>query len=98
MIDRIIKNEERFDQISDSIKKLDEAIELFKNKEKDLALLKKYYGSNNWFKDKDAYDNNQIPKIKAGVLSEDGVWNMLSDIDDLINNMEKLINKYKNNN
>ena len=98
MIDRIIKNEERFDQISDSIKKLDEAIELFKNKEKDLALLKKYYGSKNWFKDKDAYENNQIPKIKAGVLSEDGVWNMLSDIDDLINNMEKLINKYKNNN
>ena len=98
MIDRIMKNEERFDQISDSIKKLDEAIELFKNKEKDLRLLKKYYGSKNWFKDKEAYENNQIPKIKAGVLSEDGVWNMLSDIDDLINNMEKLINKYKNNN
>ncbi len=98
MIERIMKNEERFDQISDSIKKLDEAIKLFKNKEKDLILLKKYYGSKNWFKDKEAYENNQIPKIKAGVLSEDGVWNMLSDIDDLINNMEKLINKYKNNN
>ncbi len=100
MIDRISKNEERLDNILDSISKLQDALELFRSNKKDFYLIKKYYGSNNWFKDKSAYENNKIPKIKAGVLSEDAVWNMFEDADELINEMQKIINDYnkkKNN-
>ena len=77
MINRITKNEERLD-------KLLQVIDSLKSSKKDLMLLKKYYGSKNWFKDKEAYESGKIPKIKAGVLSEDAVWNMLEDLDNII--------------
>ena len=92
MIDRITKNEERLDSMVLSIKKLEEALSDFKSKKKKINLLNKYYGSDNWFKDKEAYESNEISKIKAGVLSEDAVWNMNEDINDLITEMESIIN------
>lgn len=96
MIERINKNEERFDRILKSVKELEEALNNFGKIGKDLSLLKKYYGSKNWFKDKEAYESNKIPKVKAGVLSEDGIWNMLSDIDELVNLMNTIVNDYNN--
>ena len=97
MIERISLNEERYDRILDSLKDLEGSLNKFGSVKKDIKLLNKYYGSKNWVKDKDAYENNKIPKIKAGVLSEDGVWNMLSDIDEIIIDMKRIINDYENN-
>ena len=90
MMNRIIKNEERFDKILKSVKEMEIALSNFDNVQKDLVLLKKYYGSKNWIKDKDDYENNKIPKIKAGVLSEDGVWNMLENIDEIKKDMKRI--------
>ena len=91
MIERIIKNEERLDNITTSINNLEKALEDFKKNKKDLNLLNKYYGSKNWFNDKDDYESNKIPKIKAGVLSEDAVWNMNEDIKELIIEMQSIV-------
>lgn len=96
MIKRITKNEERLDNILQNIKELELALSNFKKNKKDIALLNKYYGSKNWFKDKDDYENNKIPKIKAGVLSEDAIWNMNEDINDIIKEMGLIIKDYKN--
>ena len=90
MKERIIKNEERLDSVLSSIKNLEKALEEFKKNKRNIYLLNRYYGSNNWFKDKEAYENNKI-KVKAGVLSEDAVWNMRDDIDDLIIEMKKIV-------
>ena len=90
-IDRIRKNEERLDNINDCIKNVENALEEFKKNKKSINMLNKYYGSNNWFKDKEAYENNEIPKIKAGVLSEDAVWNMNDDIKELILEMKSIV-------
>lgn len=95
MIDRIKTNEERLDQIIISIKTLENAIEEFNANKNNIKLVNKYYGSKNWFKDKDAYEQNKIEHIKAGVLSEDAVWNMNESINDLINEMKKIISFYK---
>ena len=95
MIERIKENELRFDNILLNVKELEVALNNFKNNEKDLFLLNKYYGSKNWFKDKELYENNKINNIKAGVLSEDGIWNMLEDINNIINDMELIVNKYR---
>ena len=94
MIDRITKNEEILDSILLSIKTTKDAIEKFKNNEKNIKKINKYYGSKNWFKDKEAYEKKIIPQIKAGVLSEDTIWNMLDDIDDLIKEMKSIITIY----
>ncbi len=95
MIDRINKNEERLDNIEKNIKELEEVLKKFRENKKNLNLLNKYYGSKNWFKDKEAYEKDKIPKVKAGVLSEDAVWNLNDDIKDLINEMELIIKEYK---
>lgn len=95
MIERITKNEERLDRISLNIKKLEEALDEFKSNKKDLYLLNKYYGSKNWFKDKKNYEDEKNPRIKAGVLSEDAVWNLNEDIDDIIKEMKSIIKEYK---
>ena len=91
MIDRIKKNEERLDAAFETVKKLEEAIELYKQNKKDISLLNKYYGSKNWFKDKKAYEEGKLPKIKAGVLSEDAVWNMNEDLNSALKEMKKII-------
>jgi len=94
MIDRISKNEERFDNTISCINDLKSALEKFKSNKKDLSLLKKYYGSKNWFSDKESFENNSF-SIKAGVLSEDGVWNMLEELDEVINDMKNIILEYE---
>lgn len=98
MIERITKNEDRFDKILESVKELELALYNFKNIKKDLSQLTRYYESKNWIKDKEALENNKIPRVKAGVLSEDGVWNMLSDIDSIISDMKKIIKSHEKDN
>lgn len=95
MIERITINEERFDRVSENVKKLEEALSNFDDTKKDLILLNKYYGSKNWFKDKEAYENNKIERIKAGVLSEDGVYNMLCSLDEIVKDMKRIIKYYE---
>ena len=97
-IDRIRKNEERLDNINNCIKNVENALEEFKKNKKSINMLNKYYGSNNWFKDKDAFEKNEISNVKAGVLSEDAVWNMNEDINDLITEMKAIIVNYSNKN
>ena len=97
MIDRISKNEERLDNTISCINELKTSLEKFKSNKNNLSLLKKYYGSKNWFKDKEMYENNFL-SIKAGVLSEDAVWNMLDDLDELINDMKEVITDFEGDN
>ncbi len=95
MYERITKNEERLDNILISINELERAINKFKKQKNNIRLLNNYYGSKNWFKDKETYESNQIEHIKAGVLSEDAVWNMNEDINYLLEKMQEIINMYK---
>lgn len=91
-IERIEKYENILNDVLDNINNLQTELIRFKKNKKNINLLNKYYGSKNWFKDKEAYENNKIPRIKAGVLSEDAVWNMQEEINDIINEMQTIIN------
>lgn len=91
---RIIKNEKRLDDTLQSIKLMQEALDFFKSNKKNIDLLNKYYGSKEWFKDKDDLEQKRITGIKAGVLSEDAVWNMNEDIKELLIEMNDIINLY----
>lgn len=97
MIERIVENEEMLDEVMDNIKKLDIEINRFKNNKKNIKLLNKYYGSKEWFKDKEMVENKKINNVKAGVLSEDMVWNMLDDIKDILKDMKDIVKEYERN-
>lgn len=93
-IDRIKEMEKIYDKTSKSVKELEKALEAFKKDEKALYKLSKYYGSKAWLDDYDAYEAGKVPKsVKAGVLSQDLVYDLLVDYHDLVTEMSKLVNK-----
>ena len=93
---RIEENEKRLDKINRIILSLDKHLDDFEDIVHDYYLLNNYYGSSEWFKDKDNYEQGKIKNIKAGVLSEDAIWDLDEKTNDLINRMESIIKLFKN--
>ena len=89
--ERITKNEELLDSISSTIVETNKALEELKSIKEKIELLNKYYGSKEWFKDKEDLESGKISNIKAGVLSEDAVWNMNEELADTIKEMKDII-------
>ena len=77
-IERIKWMEQRFNNALAAIK--DESAASLNAIKEDVAELSKYYGSELWKLDFAADEaGNLPPDLKRGVLSEDGIWNLLSD-------------------
>ena len=95
MLQRIKSNEEKLDKIILAIKDLEDALNTFENVKKDIIDINKYYGSKEWFEDMKNYDEGKIERIKAGVLSEDAVWNTNIEIQELIERMKNIDINFK---
>ena len=81
-VERIKWMEQRFNNALAAIK--DESAASLKAIKEDVAELSKYYGSELWKQDFAADEaGNLPPDLKRGVLSEDGIWNLLSDYRDI---------------
>lgn len=77
--DRIKKMETYFDLTNDNIKNIKRALNSFKKNKKNIYELSNYYGSNDWYTDRENFDNS----IKAGVLSEDLPYDALIELHSL---------------
>ncbi len=89
--ERIEQMERHFNAISSSFRNLSTAFEHFEAQTDALQELKKYYGSKEWKNDFADSEAGLLPKdLYCGVLSEDGVWNLLEDIRELSDRMNKL--------
>ena len=81
-IERIKWMEQRFNKALATIK--DRSADSSKAIKEDVVELSKYYGSELWKLDFAADEaGNLPPDLKRGVLSEDGIWNLLSDYRDI---------------
>ena len=81
-VERIKWMEQRFNYALAAIK--DGTVDSQKAIKDDIAELSKYYGSELWKQDFAADEaGNLPPDLKRGVLSEDGIWNLLSDYRDI---------------
>ena len=79
-IERITNMESLFDKSEEIIKRLEATLKDFAALEHDIAKLEKYYNSPQWRKDFEADEAGKLPKdLKRGVLSEDGIYDLLSD-------------------
>ena len=79
-IDRITRMETLFDKSQEGVNRLSQALEDFAALQADLDELEAYYTSPQWRKDFEADEAGKLPKdLKRGVLSEDGLWNLLED-------------------
>lgn len=81
-VERIKWMEQRFNNAMAAIK--DGTVDSLKVIKDDIAELSKYYGSEFWKLDFAADETGKLPPdLKRGVLSEDGIWNLLADYRDI---------------
>ena len=90
---RIDENEKYLDESLEFIKKLDDVSSSINKIKPKIKKLNEYYSSENWFKDIEELDKEEI-NIKAGVLSEDAVWNMNENLDELLKELQNKINEF----
>lgn len=83
-IARIRLMERRLNQALAAMKRLDSALEKYEAAQEAIAALSEYYGSDLWKQDFAADEAGLLPEgLKRGVLSEDGIWNLLTDCKEL---------------
>ena len=81
-IERIKWMEQRFNNALAAI--MDGTTDSLKTIKEDIAELSKYYSSELWKLDFAADETGNLPPdLKRGVLSEDGIWNLLADYRDI---------------
>ena len=88
-LQRIRKMERHLVRAASALKRLYSAIDKYDEAKADIAALASYYGSNDWKQDFAADEAGRLPKnLKRGVLSEDGIWNLLEEHRELQNRIK----------
>ena len=83
-IERIKEMELRMERAAKAVMELSAALENYEAVQEDIAALEQYYSSEAWKQDFAADEAGLLPAdLKRGVLSEDGIWNLLSDVREL---------------
>lgn len=94
MIERIKTAETAFDRASSAVDNLETALDDYLEAEEDLSMLTAYLSSEERRFAVTADEAGQLPAdLKRGVLSEDGIWNLLEKHGELISVMEKLVRR-----
>jgi hypothetical protein len=95
-IERIKTMEQHLDRASQAVMKLSAALDDYAEALTSIRELGKYYGSDDWKLDFADDEQGLLPQdLKRGVLSEDGIWNVLTDSRDLNTRMKEIVSKKK---
>lgn len=77
--------EARYDELTRVLAGLDRAISEYHDFKADLQILREYMESGQWKKDFEADEAGKIPaEVKRGVLSEDGLYDLLQVADKIL--------------
>ena len=91
-IDRIKTMEHHMDRASRAVMQLSTALDDYAEAQKSLRELEDYYGSDDWKQDFADDEAGLLPQgLRRGVLSEDGIWNLLEDSRSLNTRIKELI-------
>ena len=82
--ERIRQMELRMERAAKAVMELSVALENYEAVQEDITALERYYGSEAWKQDYADDEAGLLPAdLKRGVLSEDGIWNLLEDVREL---------------
>ena len=91
-IERIKRMEQHLDRASQAVIKLSAALDDYEAAQEAIRQLSAYYNSDDWKKDFADDEQGRLPKdLKRGVLSEDGIWNLLEDHREVNKRMQQLL-------
>ena len=99
-----MENKDKIERITEMEQILEESTEIFANVNKSLDELEKsmkkynkldkYYSSENWFIDEEAYREGKLPEnLKCGVLSEDLAYNLFIENNNIAIRMLEIATK-----
>ncbi len=87
---RIRLMERHLNRATAAVKRLEAALDKWEDAQEAIAALEEYYGSDLWKQDLADDEAGRLPAdLKRGVLSEDGIWNLLTDARDLTARLKK---------
>ena len=90
-IKRIQEMEQRMEQASTAVIALSAALDKYEAAQEAIKSLDDYYGSDLWKQDFADDEAGRLPAdLKRGVLSEDGIWNLLADICELNHRLKEV--------
>lgn len=79
-VQRIMEMEALLNRAQPAVRALEEALEEYRQQQADIAKLIDYYTSHTWMKDYEAREAGKLPEdLHCGVLSEDAVYDLLTD-------------------
>ena len=85
LLTRVREMEDRYDELTRVLAGLDDAISEYNDFKADLQILREYMESGQWKKDFESDEAGQIPpEVKRGVLSEDGLYDLLQGADRIL--------------
>ncbi len=94
-LERITKMEAYLDEARAAADALDQALESYAAVRKKIDSLEAYYTGRQWMKDFEAWEASRLPEdLKCGVLSEDAVYDLLTDDRGLALRMSELVSEY----
>ena len=89
-IARIRRMERNLNTAVAAVKRLTAALDKWEAVQDAIAALDEYYGSDLWRQDFADDEAGRLPAdLKRGVLSEDGIWNLLTDARNLNDRLKK---------
>ena len=92
-IERIAQMEGRLIRVEETLTRIEATMEDFAAVQEDLQMLDEYLGSSEWHADRDADENRLLPSdLQRGVLSEDGIWNVLERYHVIRDRMNEILN------
>lgn len=81
IIKRVQKMEAYFDEVVEALKKDAAILEKDASLKEKLEILIAYYENGQWLADYESDERGELPAdLKRGVLSQDGLYNLLSEI------------------
>ena len=93
-IKRIESMEKNLDKVQAAVGKLSSAFEEYEQAQDAYKALNDYYGSSQWMEDYEDDEAGKLPSdLKRGVLSEDAVYDLLTENHDLMLRMLKIITR-----
>ena len=93
--ERVSQMSEAFRRLSKVAASLADGAEELKSLAPDVDRLKDYISSGLWLKDFEADERREIgPEVDRSVLSEDGLYNLMEDLDDLMRTFEALQDRF----
>ena len=91
-VERIAYYEELLNRTEPVLADLAKALEQYAEAREGLRKLEKYLGSAQWRKDFEADEAGELPEdLPRGVLSEDGIYNLLEENRELLETMTELV-------